>query len=312
MAYQPVVWSMKELAEMTKKRVLNKFDSNIAISGLTGSGKSTFLFKFFNKFDDFKIEDKFTMNRRKMIELIKNHISSYCWNDELISSGSKRTFFDTEQNELIHVLTKYRDNFNIVGGCIPFFFTLDKELIKLFGMHINIVERGVGVVHLPRQGRMYNEDIWDVNINKKLEEKWSAKVLKNPSFKIPYHKYTTFAGYIYFGALSKKQEELYVYLKSKERGDNENKSDVDEVKETFNQKVLRLLRENKLDEHGLFLLCEYEGKKLSSVKVSLNRMLKDEGSEQTLKDLLKNTNNNTKNNTLHINNTLNKLSSIGV
>ena len=153
---KPVYWSVKELTEMTKDRVKNKFDSNIAVTGLTGLGKSTFLLKFFKKFPDFKIEDKFTMNRRKMIDLIKDNKFSYCWNDELISAGSKRTFFNAEQNELIQVLTKYRNNFNIVGGAVPFFFTLDKELIKLFGMHINIIKRGIGVVHLPREGRMYN------------------------------------------------------------------------------------------------------------------------------------------------------------
>ena len=73
---------------------------------------------------------------------------------------------------------------------------------------------------------------------------------------------------------------------------------------------MRLLREGKLDSKGLFLLCSYEGKKLSSVKISLNRMLKDDGSEQTLKDLLKDTNNNKNNNLLHNNTTIKELSSL--
>lgn len=309
----PVIWSIKELAEITKDRVDNKFDSNIAVSGWTGLGKSTLLAKLFNKFPDFKIEDKFTMKRTKMIELIRNNKFSYVWNDELISAGSKRTFFDHEQNELIQVLTKYRDNFNIVGGAVPFFFTLDKELIKLFGMHINIIERGIGVVHLPREGRMYNEDIWDIKINSKLEEKWSAMRMKNPNFKIPYHKYTTFAGYVYFGKMTDKQENYYLYLKSKERGDNEREQSPEEKKEeSFYEKSLRLLKEKKLTESGLFQLCQFHDKKLSSVKVNLNRMLKDEGSELTLKDFLKDKTNKSNTNNLHNNNTLNKLNQLEV
>lgn len=308
---QPIHWSMKELADMTNDRIKNKFDSNIAVTGLTGMGKSTYLHKFFHKFPDFKIEKYFTMKRRKMIELVQNHKFSYCWNDELISSASKRTFFDQEQNELIQVLTKYRNNFNIVGGAVPFFFTLDKELIKLFGMHINIIRRGIGVVHLPREGRMYTEDMWDIKVNSKLEERWSAKLLKNPNFKIPYHKYTTFAGYVFFGAMTEKQEKYYEELKARERGDNERMiQESNKPQENFYEKIFRMIKEKTLDERELFLLCQYNDKKLSNVKVTLNRMLKDEGSSLTLKDFLKDKKDNKNTNLLHNNNTIKELSTL--
>ena len=309
MSYHPTIWSVKELAEITKKRVENNFDSNIAVTGGTGMSKSTFLFKFFSKFPDFKIEDKLTYDRTEMIKLIRDYKLSYCWADELISVGNKRKFYDAEQIELIEVLTKYRSNRNILGGAVPIFFSLDKELLKLFGMHINIIDRGIGVVHLPRTGRMFTDDIWDVKINAKLEEKWSAKLQRNPNFKIPYHKYTTFAGYVYFGKMTEKQEKYYNYLRDKKRGNADLTKD-EKPKESFYEKVLRLLREKKLDEKGLFALCSYEGKKLSSVKVSLNRMLKDEGSSETLKDLLKDTNNNKKNKLLHNNTIIKELSSL--
>lgn len=309
MNYHPIIWSVKELAEATKNRINNKYDSNIAVTGLTGKGKSTFLWKFFHKFPDFKIEDKLTYKRDETIKLIRDFKLSYIWNDELISSANKRRFYDTEQIELIEILTKYRSNLNIVGGAVPIFFSLDKELLKLFGMHINIIDRGIGVVHLPREGRMFSDDLWDVKINSKLEEKWSAKIQKNPNFKIPYHKYTTFSGYVYFGKMTPKQEEYYEHLRALKKGETDGNGE-EEIQETFYEKVLRLLREGKLDEKGLFLLCSYEERKLSSVKVSLNRMLKDEGSDETLKDLLKNTNNNTNTNLLHNNNTIKELSKI--
>lgn len=264
---------------------------------------STFLHKFFHKFPDFKLNEKFTMKRERMIELIRKHKLSYCWNDELISSASKRTFFDTEQNELIQTLTKYRNHFNIVGGAVPFFFTLDKELIKLFGMHINITARGIGVIHLPREeGRMYNEDLWDVKINQKLEEEWSKKIVKNPAFKIPHHKYTTFAGYVFFGKMTDKQEEHHEALKRKERGDDD-VEDESQPEENFYQKVLRLLKEKKLDEKDLLNLCLFQDKKLSNVRVRLNQMLKDEGEGKTLKDFLLIKKKERDTNVLHNNNT---------
>lgn len=96
MTYYPVVWSISELAEATKKRILNKYDSNILVTGLTGKGKSNLLFKFFNKFPNFKIEEQLTFDRTEMIHLLKDFQNSYCWHDELISAGNKRKFYDIE------------------------------------------------------------------------------------------------------------------------------------------------------------------------------------------------------------------------
>lgn len=307
-----VFWSVKELAEMTKDRVRNKFDSIIFVTGSTGKGKSTFLWKFFNKFDDFKVEEKLTYSRSEFIHLIRDFKFSYAWHDELISAGNKRKFYDQEQIELIEILTKYRSNYNIVGGAVPIFFTLDKELLKLVGMHINIVERGLAVVHLPREGRMYSDDPWDVKINSKLEEKWSKKKQKNPDFKIPYHKYTTFAGYVRFGKLTDNQEEYYEMLKETKRADSEErKENGEDEKEGFYDKTLRMLKEGKLDEDGLLQICLFNDKKLSSVKVRLNQLLNDEGEERTLTDFLKDKKKNTDTNKLHNNNLLKKLNNIG-
>lgn len=306
---KPVHWSVKELAVMTKNRISNKFDANIAVTGATGLGKSTFLYKFFNKFDDFNIDDKFTMNRSRMIDLIKNYRYSYCWNDELIKAGFKRNFYEQEQQQLITDLTTYRDNFNITAGALPFFFTLDKELVKLFGMHINIISRGIGVVHLPRPARMYSEDIWDTKINQKLEESWSKKILKNPDFRIPYHKYTTFAGYVFFGAMTEKQEAHYLELKAKERKSGDPSFLAPEEK-SFNEKMYDMLIAGKLTEEKLLTLCLYEGKKLSSVKVTLARMLKDAG-EDTLGNFMKKDKNDMESINLNNNDTIKKLKLIG-
>jgi len=299
-----VEWTIGELAEITKDRIRNKFDSIIVVTGLTGSGKSTFLYKFFHKFKDFKIEDKLTYSRTETIKLIRDFKNSYCWNDELISSGNKRKFYDTDQIELIEILTKYRSNLNIVAGCVPIFFSLDKELIKLFGMHINIIERGLGVVHLPRTGRMFAEDIWDIKTNSKLEEKWSIKKQKNPNFKIPYHKYTTFAGYVNFTALTKKQEEYYEYIRDKKKAEAENPEPTENGngnENNFYSNLLNMIKSNKLNEQELLNICLVNDKKLSSVKSRLGQILRDEGSGKTLGDFFNEGNKISNNNSLHNN-----------
>lgn len=309
MTYHPVVWSVVELAEATKKRIENKYDSNILVTGLTGKGKSSFLFKFFNKFPDFKIEDKLTYDREELIHLLRDFQKSYAWHDELISAGNKRKFYDTEQIELIQVLTQYRSNLNIFGGAVPIFFSLDKELLKLIGLHINIIDRGVGVVHLPREGRMYNDDPWDVKINSKLEEKWSAKRQKNPNFKIPYQKYTTFAGYVRFGKMTDKQEEYYEELKRSKRHESDG-TIKEEPREDFNKKVLNMIKEKKLDEEGLLQLCLFEGKKLSSIKITLRTMLKDEGNPKTLNEFFKESKKDKEIDSLHNNSIKEQLSKV--
>jgi hypothetical protein len=301
---RPVEWTISELAEIIKKRIANKFDSNIAITGGTGNGKSTFLYKLFNKFNDFKIEDKLTYSRTEMIHLIKDFKNSYCWNDELISSANKRKFYDQEQIELIEILTKYRSNLNIVAGAVPVFFTLDKELLKLFGMHINIIERGIACIHFPRLGRMYTDDPWDCKINSRLEERWSEKLQKNPKFKIPYTKYTTCVGYCYFGKMTDKQEKYYEYLRDKKKAEAENKTDDENgngSENNFYKNVLSMIKSNKINEQELLNICLINDKKLSSVKARLGQMLRDEGNERTLGDFLKESSKVINSNSLHNN-----------
>ena len=309
MSYKPIIWSLKELVEMVKAGIDNKFDAFILVTGATGTGKSSLLIKFFNKFPDFKLKDKLVYKRNDMIHLIRDYKKSYILADELISIGNKRRFYDIEQVELIEVLTKYRNNYNIVAGCIPIFFSLDKELLKLISLHIQVVERGLAIIHMPIRNRIFADDIWDININQKLENFWSKKRRENPNYKPKYWKYTTFAGFLPFSQLSEKQEQLYERLKQEKRSESEGGIG-NEPQESFYDKVLKMLKEKKLDEQGLLQICLFEGKKLSSVKVQLNRMLKDEGENKTLGDFLKDRT-TTKDNTNYLYNSIHtQLSSI--
>lgn len=282
-----IIWTIKEIAEKIKERIANRYDANIIVTGGTGKGKSTLIYQFFEEFDDFKIKDKLTYDRTEMISLIRDYKNSYCWADEMISAGFKRNFFEREQISLISTLTQYRSNFNVFVGAVPVFWTLDKELLKLFCLHIHVISRGVAVVHLPMQSRMFQDDPWDVKTNQKLEAQWSKKTQKNPNYKPPLNKYTTFYGYIFFGPLSEHKEQYYEKLKEERRA-KANGVEKEEVKEDFFKKVLASIKEKKLDEQGLLQLCIFNDKKLSSVKTRLRQILQDEGSKETLGDLLGN------------------------
>lgn len=271
---------------------------------------SSFIWKFFHKFPDFKVKEKLTFEREEMIHLIKDFKNSYVFADELISSVNKRKFYDQEQIELIEILTKYRNNFNILAGAVPIFFSLDKELLKLIGIHINIPERGLAIIHLPKKGRMFVDDLWDIRTNQKLEEKWSKAKQKNPNFKIPYWKYTTFAGFLPFGKLSPRAEKLYEKLKAEKRAKAEGLMNKEEPKGDFYSKIMGLLKEEKLDEPLLLQLCLFDGKKISNVKVRLNQMLKDKGTGKTVRDFLKQKKENINNTNYLYNNTIERLSSL--
>ena len=49
-----IIWTIKDLVEITKTRQNNKFDIIIALSGSRGDGKSTLGYKFFARFQQFK------------------------------------------------------------------------------------------------------------------------------------------------------------------------------------------------------------------------------------------------------------------
>lgn len=295
-----IIWNVKEIAEKIKERIANNFDANIIVTGGTGKGKSTLIYQLLEEFDDFKIKDKLTYDRTEIIHLIKDFKKSYIWADEMVSAGFKRNFFEREQISLIQTLTQYRSNQNVFICALPIFWTLDKELLKLFCIHINVVSRGVAVVHLPKAGRLFSDDLWDVKTNQKLEDSWSKKMQKNPNYKPPLSKYTTFYGYIFFGALSDHKEEYYNRLKEERRAKVEGDKK-EEVKEDFFKKVLTSLREKKLDEQGLLQICNFYGKNLIAVKTRLRQLIQNDGSKEKLADLIIKTENKTKTAGLHNN-----------
>lgn len=302
-----IVWSIKEIVQILMDRQKNAFDGNILVSGDRGNGKSTIISKIFYRFPTFNPWKHQVYSREEVIKLLRNEKYGLCFDDEAINSGYKRDFQNKSQQELIKMVTMYRDNFNIYASAIPNFFSLDKDLRDLIFIHLHVIERGIAVVHMPLQGRLYSQDRWDTKNNSKIEQSWNKRMMKNPNFKPPYYRLSTFRGYLLFKDLTPKQKALYLDVKATKRRELYGEEDVVEEKLSFNDRVYKLLLERKLTKDGLQQLCLLEGKKYSAVSTSLNRMLTDDGIQETLTDFLQ----SKKNRVYHNKKVLDKLNLIG-
>lgn len=272
-----IVWSIKEFSEVLRSRQLNKYDVNIGVSGKRGDGKSTFIFKLLSRFKGFKPKKHQVYIRDDVVNLLRNQQFSFCWDDEAINSGYKRDFQNTGQKELIKIITAYRDNFNIYASAIPFFYSLDKDLRELIFVHVNIIERGFAVILMPLRDNIHQTDPWDTKNNAKKEEAWQLKKAKDPSFKFPYHKLSTFAGYLKFTDITPKQRNLYESIKKEKRQSAFEDNGGTENKElSFHEDVYIKLKEGKLSKEGLLQICSFHGKKYHHVLAELSKRLKED------------------------------------
>ncbi len=212
-----IVFSIKELVEMIDSRRRNKFDVNILVSGARGDGKSTLIVKILKRFKDYKPKDHQVYSRNDVIRLLESQIMGIVFDDEAVNSGYKRNFQQSGQKDLITMVTMYRDHFNVYFSAIPDFFSLDRDLRDLTCMHIHIIARGIAVIHMPVKGTLYSQDKWDIKNNAKLEQKWMKMKQMNPNFKIPYHKLSTFRGFLFFDDLPSGQRKEYEIIKKTKR-----------------------------------------------------------------------------------------------
>jgi hypothetical protein len=277
MAYNPLSrlkWTLKDITGIAQMRQKNKFDCNIVVSGDRGNGKSTLLAKMLYLTKKYHPQKHQVYSREDVIKLLAREKFGICFDDEAINSGYKRDFQSKGQQELIKIVTAYRDNFNIYASAIPNFFSLDKDLRDLTFIHIHVIERGIGVLHLPIQGRLYSMDKWDTKNNAHLEDKWNKAKSTNPDYKIPYHKLSTFRGYVFFDDLTPKQRELYEEIKKEKRKDAFSKYMEKPEEEDFYNKVAKLILDKKISKEGLIQMCIVDNRDYKSTMGRLNRLIK--------------------------------------
>lgn len=281
-----VIFSVTDIAKIIQKRQENQFDANIGIAGDRGDGKSTLSSKIFYKLGKFNPWKHQVYSQKDVMKLLTGQMRGKIFDDEAINSGYKRNFQQAGQQKLIKILTNYRDNFNVYCSALPNFFSLDKDLRDLIFILLHVIERGIAVVHLPLQGRMYSQDRWDAKNNAKIEQAWNNRVKQNINFKIPYHKLSTFAGYLYFTDLTEKQKDLYKEVKRVRRAEEHEDNGDPDKEQSFLEKIYGKIIKREIDKEFLMRLCLLEDKKYSNVCSSLNIMLKDRGVKETLTDFL--------------------------
>ncbi len=278
-------FTIRDIADIIKGRQDNKFDARIAAVGDTGDGKSTLLSKILYKVGKFNPKKHQVYNQKDVIRLLTSQIRGKCFDDEGINTGYKRDWQNKDQQKKIKILTNYRDNLNVYACALPNFFSLDKDIRDLFCMVLHVVERGMAVVHLPLQGNMYSQDKWDAKNNGKTEDRWNERRRKNPNFRVPYHRLSTFAGYLFFTDMTDRQKELYERIKREKRAEEYEKEEGKGTEESFNDKVYKLLIEGKLSREGLVEICVFSDKKYNSVLSKLSGMLTDNGIKKTASKL---------------------------
>lgn len=270
-----ITWKIKEIAAIANKRVKIRKDMIICITGPRGEGKSTCGFHIAKELKmGFRPKKDIIFSLKKFKEWFKDNIKKAMMFDEAISMHN-RDFFDKLQKEIIKILNMYRDSFNIIILCIPNFDNLDKQVRQLVRMRIHITKRGHGVLLLPKNSA-HNQDIWDSANNGKIEY-YALKKKKA----IPWHKFSTFAGYIKFKDLSPKQKEVYLLVKK------ENRNEIffeytDENSEDPMQKIYTLIVEGKMSMPGLKAIALSQGVKYNTLRRRIERMLQDNGMETKL------------------------------
>jgi len=280
-------WTINELNKMFDARRRNQFDCNVLVTGGTGKGKSSLILKMLLRFDGFHHWQHQIYSREDTIRLLRDQKFSFCWNDELIEVGYKREHWNNLQIELIKTLTQYRCNFNIFMGALPVFFTLDKELLKLFAINIDVIKRGEAIVHMRRDGRRYSDDPWDTKANAKLEEEWSKKIMMNPSFKIPYQKYSTYIGHLYWTDITEKQRAKYEAIRQKKKlAIVEAKQEEDQKSKPFNEKLVEMMLAKDIDYKTFENICKLNNKSIANTRTAINNILKQRGVNDRVKDLL--------------------------
>ena len=138
------------------------------------------------------------------------------------------------------------------------------------------------------EDNIHQTDPWDTENNKKKEAKWQKKKAEDPNFKFPYHKLSTFAGYLKFNDLTLKQRKLYEEIKKEKRksafltsGEKQKQTE-----ENINDRIYKQMLDGRLSKEGLQQFCLIEGKKYSSMVAYLNIRLNNDGEKRTLKQFL--------------------------
>lgn len=279
-------WSIKNIADSIKKSQQEKFDSLIVCSGNRGLGKSTLAIKIASRFPEFNMQRDIVFSREDVMKQIATKKHGVIIADEMINVTYNRDFFVQDQNKIIKMLNMYRDSCNIFIACIPSFAALDKQFRQLVKLRLDVIERGMAVVHMPNM-KSYSADVWDMGVNEKIEANW----MKNDVTRPKYDRLSTYEGYLVSGDLGVKQREAYEQIKNEKRGHlvEEDVGDEENTKQRKWREILvDIALEGKLNKDLFRSMCEMNKMTYESGLIVCNRELAIRKSDSKIGSLLTN------------------------
>lgn len=267
-------FTIGKLVSATLRKQQNKFDANIIFAGNRGLGKSTAAVKFALRFPQFKMSRDVLFSREDVIHHLATRKKSVIIADEMINVSFNRDFSVNEQKKLIKIMNMYRDSQNVLLMCVPHFANLDKQLLGLTQLRVDIIRRGLGVVHRPLQ-YSFGRDNWDIDKNLKIEQNFTRRGIFKPQYK----NLSTYCGLLTIPNLTEKQRILYEKIKQEKRNvlyDGDSDIEIEENKAKYNIPY-RMLKDGHLNKESLMALCKYNNWKYNNVLQRLTAYLRKEG-----------------------------------
>jgi hypothetical protein len=285
-----ITWSFKKLVECICDRLQNRFDSFLVIEGKRGLGKSTLGYKLMfavkkemrrRGSDGYKFypERDLLYERPDVISFFKKWKHSGMA-DEMINVTFNRDFYAQGQKDLIKLINMNRDHSNFFIACVPSFKNLDTQIKNLCAMKLTVVRRGFAVVHMPNSV-IYSKDIWDENVNEKIERQWLQKGVLKPK----YSRLTTFRGMLKFSKLPAKHEKRYQEIKDKKRNMILNNDFAGSAEEEKFEEIYTKFKNHEI-RNGTMLDGIALGFGLSTIKIrqKLKKRLIQDGLPPTISD----------------------------
>jgi len=281
-------WSMRDLAKCLYDRQQNKFDVIMIVDGPRGNGKSTFIYQLFRKMgkisgEKFRPRKDILFSRDDVMNALDDKRFGLIFADEMINAAHNRDFFSSDQKELIRMINMYRDHHNILAGAIPNFYDMDNQLRKLTTVRVTIIKRGLAVIQFAKTDAMFNSDVWHTKINEKIETGYFNRRKMGKKAKAPYPKLVNFSGYLKFGKLQKKSEELYQEIKDRKRREirllntDDKKKPIVTVTNDLYEKLIERIKEQGMNRKSVMDYCILNGLKFSSVRHKLQQIIQDNG-----------------------------------
>ncbi len=260
--YWKNIISMKDFRFLLVDRIEYDLCNNILITGDIGSGKSTFFIKVASGFEDIEKLEKncndclmkgqepikltgytsFDMDR-DVVYTIKSLQNSCMDNrkaiigaDEAVITLAKRNAMTRNNKQLHQIITIGRKNHNNLFLLLPSIEDVDTSILQYCSHWIHIDSRGLAVVFMPNPTSIFGKKRWDIDACRKTYEKLMEN---NPKMaRPPYWCYSNFRGYMKFGKLSKRREEMYLELADRKKHE--------EAKKNMEKKP----KKNKLDDES--------------------------------------------------------------